>query len=144
MKRLFVALAAAAIIGSPVSAMAQMRGGHGGFVGGWHGGGWSGGWHGGWGWGGGWHGGWWPFWGGVGLGWALSYPWYYWGGPYGYWGAPYPYSYYGYGYPYDGYYDRGPSPPYACGQWVWHADQNRYEWVPGPCAGHGSAPAPAP
>jgi hypothetical protein len=142
-----------------------MVGGRGaaGWGGGWHGGaghggGWGGGWHGG-GWGGGWHNhccGFYPFFGGFALGFAAAYPWYYWGYPSDYWGPPYPYyGYDGYdGGPYDsngdgypdsysgGYYNAPPAPagPQACGSWVWHADQSRYQWVPAPCASTPAAP----
>ena len=124
---------------------------HGGYGGGWRGG--YGGWRGGYGYG-------WGF-GGFGLGLALGAayydPWYYgYGGYYpGYYGY-YP-AYYGpsaWDDDYDDYYG-GPAPAQAappanynggysapgagsasaqaCGQWVWHADQNKYQWAPGAC-----------
>ena len=134
MKKSVLALVAAfALAGFAGMADAQRGGGHGGGGGGgWSGGGghmsggssggsWSGGgggwhggsgWHGGGGWrgGSGWHGGCWGcggwWWGGVGVGVALTAPW--WGWPY--WGAPY-YGYYAY--PaygvYDGYYAPDPA-----------------------------------
>jgi hypothetical protein len=92
---------------------------------------------------------------------AAAYPWYYWGDSYGY-GYPYygsPYGYYGYPYggdgygdPYDGYGPNGYPPangygyaaPQACGQWVWRADQNHYQWVAQPCAAPAPQAAPAP
>lgn len=138
MKRLIGTLAAAALLVLPLNAMAQSHGGtHGSFAGHSYAGG---SWHGGGGWrGGGFrHGYGYPFFGGLALGFGLGYPWYYWGDPYWYWG-PYPYWYDGYDY----YYGPPPattSPPTACGAWVWHGDQNRYQWVPAPCA----APAPSP
>jgi len=135
MKRLVSALAASALLVTPIAASAQGHGGHGFSGGGVHG--FSGGhsFR-----GGGFRGGYYPFFGGFGLGLAFASPWYYgwgpyWGYPYGPWG----YDYYGY--------DYGPPPPpapgatpppQACGAWNWRADLNRYVWVPTPCA----APAP--
>ena len=141
MKRLFGTLAAAALLVTPLTAMAQHGGGGhgmgggggwhggGGMGGGWHGGGsWGGGgWHGGGAWGGGWHGGGWhggwhghyccgffPFFPGFALGFAAAYPWYYWGDPY-WWGpGSYPYGYYnGYYNGYYGPYDGYGAPPPA-------------------------------
>ena len=160
MKRLFGALAAAALLLAPLSVSAQGRGmgGHGGFggmrggfaAGGFsHGGFARGGWGGGWR-GGGWHGGGWrgcwgcfaPWWG-FGLGFAAAYPWYYWGDPSWYWGPPAPY----YGYYYGPSYNYGPprvAAPVACGNWVWHSDAGRYVWVPcGQAAPQAAPPAPA-
>ena len=124
------------------------HGGYGGYRGGY--GGYRGGW-GGYGWG----------FGGFGLGLALGAayynPWYY--GYGGYYGYGYPgYGYAGYGpsawdddyddyngapgpasappATYQGGYGAAPaaSPSaQACGQWVWHADQNKYQWAPGAC-----------
>jgi len=134
MKRLIGALAAATLLVLPMNAMAQSHGGmggHGSFAG--HGGFGGGGWRGGGFRGGGFRGYGYPFWGGLALGLDLGYPWYYWGDPYWYWDGPYA-DWYGY-YPYD--YGPPPAtttPPTACGAWVWHGDQNRYQWVPSPCA----------
>jgi hypothetical protein len=174
MKLIVSTLAAAALVASPLSAIAQGHGGgHGGMGGGRGGFGHSGIGHAGVGrggfsrggfghagfGGGGFRGGgfrghgfggrgFYPFFG-FGLGFALAAdPWFY--GPYGWDYGPYAYGYYPYAYDAGGDYDDddydGPPPPSgaaparpaACGQWVWHADQSRYQWVPGPCA----APAP--
>src|SRR6202050_3393215 len=134
MKRLFAALAAAALVVTPISAMAQghggMGGGRGGF-GGAHGFAVGGGGH--------FHGGGFrgrgccrgvfPFLGGFAPGGPSASPWYYWGDAWDDWGpGPYPYGYYGYG----GYYGP-PPPPYgappagataagACGRGVWRPD----------------------
>ncbi len=128
--------------------------GGGGWGGGYHGGGWGGyrGYRGGYyGWGG------YPyFWGGLALGYYAADPWYYdYPAYYGY--APYyggGYSYDSTG-PADGDYEEGPPPssadrappaynppsgvhagqgpqsqsPQACGQWVWDAGANKYNWV---------------
>ncbi len=156
MKRLVSALAATALLVTPLCAEAQGHGGHGGFAGrgGFSGGG---GYH---GYGGGYHGysggyrgygyrgGFAPFFG-FGLGLAFADPWFYdgWWGP-GYWGWGYPYAAWGYD-PYDD----GPPPPPApgaappppsCGSWNWRADLNRYVWVPAACAEPQGPPAAAP
>ena len=100
----------------------------------------------------GFRGGFFPFFG-FGLGFALAAdPWFY--GPYGWGYGPYGWDY---GPPYDDPYiddyygppppsvggptGAAPSGPVACGQWMWHADQSRYQWVPAPCAAP-AAPAP--
>jgi hypothetical protein len=148
MKRLVSAVAAAALLAMPIAAPAQ---GHGGG----HGGGHAGGFHGG---GRGFRGGGFGFRGGrgffpfglgfgLGLGFALADdPWFYGFPGYGYWDGPC--GAWGCGY----YYDSpppapgpagGPLPPAACGNWVWHADQGRYAWVPQACAAPGGPPPAA-
>lgn len=132
------------------------HGGYGGYRGGW------GGYRGGWGYGGWGYGGW--GWGAFGLGLALGSAWDPWYGGYYYPGyySPYYYSYApGYSYDEDAY-DYGPppagapgpgyappagsapptagpvpsssTPQKACGQWVWRADQNKYEWNGAACS----------
>jgi hypothetical protein len=109
--------------------------------------------HGGYAYGHGWRG---YGWGGYGFGLGLALgaswydPWYYPGYYPWYYGAPVVYDY---APPYsfeDVYDDEGPppaapatsAPPSAagpgssgqvCGQWVWHADQGRYQWVSSAC-----------
>ena len=152
MSRLLGVATAAALILTPLAAVAQGHGGHGygghggygggeyrGSYGGYRGGGGYYG-RGGYGYRGqyGYRGGY--FAGGLGLGIALgAYPWHPYGGP----------AYYGYGPSYSSYYDYGPPPPVyadapvasgpalACGAWSWIADQNRYLWVPAACAAPG-------
>ena len=150
MKALKAVLLATAISAAPFAALAAEQHGGGGWSrsGGYGHGGWS---HGGWGHGGGgygyrgrgyccgsyWAGG---FGLGLTLGLAADYPWWYYQDFPGYYYYPYA--------PYavapaptaDG---AGPPPeaasaqPQACGQWVWNAQQNRYDWAAGAC------PAPA-
>jgi hypothetical protein len=150
MKRLVSALAAAALVATPIAASAQSHGGHfggggsrssfggGGFHSSFGGGGFRGG---------GFRGGFGPFFGGFGLGLGFASPWYYGWGPYwddyyGPWG--YGPGYYGYGG------DYGPPPPpapgatpppQACGSWNWRADQQRYVWIAAPCAAQPAPPA---
>lgn len=147
------ALAAATLLVTPLAANAQSHGGHmagGGGHGSWgghsgfsHGGFARGGGFGGRGFGGrGFRGGFFPFFG-FGLGFALAADPWFWGYPgyYGWYDGPYgPYGddYYGPPPPRAGA-DTAP-PPAACGSWVWHADQGRYQWVGAPC----QAPAPPP
>src|SRR5580658_10206851 len=124
MKRLVSALAAAALMVSPLTAAAQGHGGMGGRGGGFGHGGFAG--SGGFGRGfagHGFRGGFYPYFG-FGLGYALAAdPWFY--APYWWdYGPPYyPYGYYGPDY-YDGPPPPGAAPtrPAAFGQWVWHAN----------------------
>jgi hypothetical protein len=143
------ALAAATLLVTPLAANAQSHGGHGG--GGGHGGyggrgaasyghgGYGRGGYGGYGFRGG---GFYPYFG-FGLGFALAADPWFWGYPgyYGWYDGPY----------WDDYYGPTPlpppppganvaPPPAACGSWVWHADQGRYQWVATPCG----LPAPPP
>jgi len=169
MKNIVSALAAGALLATPLAASAQ-HGGHGGFGGG-HGGfghasvGRAGGYHGyygrgygyrgGYGWRGGY--GYYPYWGfGLGLGFALAAdPWFYGFPGYGwYYDAPYGCGGWGCGYDYEG--PPPPpgsappppgatraAPPAACGSWVWRTSPNgHYDWVPSACAP--AAPAGAP
>jgi len=162
MKALTAALMATAVVVAPLSASAQGHA-HAGAVhaagrpaGGFgHAGygraGFVGGYRGGYGhyWGG-------PYWGGFGFGLALGAawadPWYY--ADYYPWYYGYPVAYYGPApvYSYADVYDDEAGPPPAptsaapqapsalggsaaqvCGQWVWHADAGRYQWVSSNC-----------
>jgi len=169
MKNIVSALAAGALLATPLAASAQ-HGGHGGFGGG-HGGfshasagRFGGGYHsygrgfgyrGGYGWRGGY--GYYPW--GFGLGFALAAdPWFYGFPGYGwYYDTPYGCGLWGCGYDYI--YDAPPpprgsappppgesnaaAPPAACGSWVWRTSPNgHYDWVPSACAP--AAPAGAP